>query len=976
MPEPFYTYNLYPNGHYISSASFTLANRLLHIAVILVCLLLTACSAERNNPLSKTYHNTTARYNGYFLAREKMEAIEKGIQAQVVYDYNQPLPIYPLLDSSTAKAFAADLEDVVKKASFPIQWHKNSKWVDDSYNLIGKVRYYQLNFPDAARTFKYVNSTSKDANARHEALVWLMRTFLVTGELDNAQSVSEFLKKERLNKDNARELYLARAQYHRLQGDTTAMIENLALSLPNFEEKDAESRVRFSLARLYQLQRQDKEAYQQYSRILRRNPPYDLGFFSRLYLGQVSELSDAQDKERMANHYRKLLKDSKNNEYKDKILYEMAQFELRQQNYDKALEYLNASLKSTGALPNQKAYSYLLAGKVYFEHLNKYNLAQAYYDSAVQVYPPGAIDYQQVVERRDILTDFATQFSTIQTQDSLQRLARLSEGERLQFVQQLVQREEEERLQALAMQQAKQQTQEQGRRGSLENTRRNNGGNGGNADNSGIWYFDNPAAMATARSEFVRRWGDRPLQDNWRIRSRGEATEQAPVAQQQPEAAPAEPTQSPEERMAAQVQTYLQNIPTTTAALQQSERQVEEALFKLANIYSQKLKDNTKAAETYEQLLARFPTTGHAAEAYYALYLIYDKAGDERKTAYYNKIKQQFPYSTFAQLIDDPEFLSKNAAENIKAHTLYDSAFVYYENKEYKETTRLLAQLGKEYPRNDIADKAAFLGVLVTARTEKPEALREQLQQFKAAYPASPLLPQANQLLTTYQELEQKNLLRREAPQVITALHRAEKGASLTPEEKVSTEIASATASTAAEIPLPNKQTVKDTAAAPPDTVAQKVSTKQADTTTQAAPPVVQPDTNSTTANPEIADPLAYDVSTDSAFYFVLLYPTAAPAFKDVVAKYEKYNSTYYKKQNITIDSVAFSDSQTMLVLRSFPDVKLAQSFNVKQKGPQAPIGRIRGVEFTTFVISSANFQKFKQKKDLETYLNFFRNNY
>jgi hypothetical protein len=127
---------------------------------------------------------------------------------------------------------------------------------------------------------------------------------------------------------------------------------------------------------------------------------------------------------------------------------------------------------------------------------------------------------------------------------------------------------------------------------------------------------------------------------------------------------------------------------------------------------------------------------------------------------------------------------------------------------------------------------------------------------------------------------------------------------------------------------------------------------------------------------PEAADPLAYHNNPDSAFYFVLLYPSDAPAFKEVVAKYEKYNNTYYKKQNITIDSVAFSDAQTMLVMRAFPDVKLAQSFNVKQKGPQAPIGRIRGVEFTTFVISSANFTKFMQKKDLETYLNFFRNNY
>jgi hypothetical protein len=64
-----------------------------------------------------------------------------------------------------------------------------------------------------------------------------------------------------------------------------------------------------------------------------------------------------------------------------------------------------------------------------------------------------------------------------------------------------------------------------------------------------------------------------------------------------------------------------------------------------------------------------------------------------------------------------------------------------------------------------------------------------------------------------------------------------------------------------------------------------------------------------------------------------------------------------------------------MLTLSSFDDYNLAQSFNIKQKAPQAPVGRIRGVSFTTFVISAANYQKLLEKKDVEAYLTFFENN-
>ncbi|WP_161889379.1 type IX secretion system periplasmic lipoprotein PorW/SprE [Pontibacter russatus] len=956
--------------------------RTLHLLFILAGLLLAACSAERNNPLSKAYHNTTARYNGFFLAREKMRLMEEALQEQTQYDYNQVLPIYPAIDTTTAKAFEADLEDIKKKASHPIQYHKNSKWIDNSYIQIGKANFYQLNFAEAVRTFKYVSAISKDEDDRHEALVWLMRSFMQLGEMENAQQVSEYLRKERLNKENARELYLARAHYYRQQADTAQVMENLALSLPNFDDKDHESRVRFMLAQLYQLKNQKKEAYEQYSKILRRNPPYDLGFFSRLNLGQVSELSDEQDRERIAGYYEKLLKDEKNLEYRDRIYYEMAQFELRQQNYDKALELLQQSLKTPGSLANQKGYSYVAAGEIYFDNLQKYDLAAAYYDSAVQVYPQRAPEYETVVEQRDILSDFAKQYGTIQTQDSLQRLARMSEQERLAFVQALVQREEEARQQELARQQEQQQLAQA--QPSRNNRRSQNGDAFGTAtEPGGVWYFDNQAAMASARAEFVRRWGDRPLQDFWRYRSRGETGEQPAAAIAQ---APAQDTAQaqipPEEMAAAQVQTYLQNIPLTTADMQRSEKQVEEALFRLAKIYAQNLNDTAQAEQTYLKLLQRFPKSEHTAEVYYSLYLLYGKAGNvAQQQVYYNKVKQEFPNTSYARLLDDSEFLTKNAADNLKARALYDSAFSFYDAQEYAQATALLNQVTSQYPLNDIKDKVSFLEVMVTARTQKPEVLRQQLERFRKNYPGSPLQPQADQLLAIYSELEQKNLLRSDAP-AAPAPKEPKSEVALTPEQKVSTELASITASAAkatpqlppaaAPTPKPQQQAEAQPQAAtpPPDSAATAAPAQPAAATTADSAGVAI-----VTATPA-ADPLAYEAAADSAYYFVLVYPAAESAFKDVLKKYEQYNSTYYRNEKLSIDSVAMAEGKTMLLVKAFSDPELALSYNVKQKGPQAPVGRIRGVDFTTFVISSANYRKFLQKKDLEAYLAFFKNNY
>ena len=38
--------------------------------------LISACSAKKNTLTSKAYHNTTARFNAYFIAREHIKEVE------------------------------------------------------------------------------------------------------------------------------------------------------------------------------------------------------------------------------------------------------------------------------------------------------------------------------------------------------------------------------------------------------------------------------------------------------------------------------------------------------------------------------------------------------------------------------------------------------------------------------------------------------------------------------------------------------------------------------------------------------------------------------------------------------------------------------------------------------------------------------------------------------------------------------------
>ena len=720
------------------------------------------------------YDNIVARDNAYFLAREKMRAVENTMFAARVNDYNRVLPLLPTLDDATVSRVTADLDDIIKKASLPVQHRPGSDWTDDSYLLIGKARYYKKELEDAAKTFKYVNTTSKDPNARHESLIWLMRTFLALKELDNAAAVSDLLDKEQGSEQNARELFVTRAEYFLKTGDATKAIENLEKAIPYITPKNEQSRTRYILAQLYQNQGEDKKAYAQLNQILKRNPPYELDFYSKLMLGQVSDLNQT-DRARLDKYFAKLLKDTKNKEYRDKIYYEMARLEYRQQRYPAALALLQKSARVPTANRAQKSYTYLLDGRIYYENLQKYRLAAAYYDSTVQNLPREAPDYEATVERAGILKDFAQQLTIIETQDSLQTLARLDTAtlnQRLTAYAQAELAEQKRQAEALAAKQARDEQRSQQQTATGLSTSRDLQPNVSAEDflagNTGAkWYFDNPTSLSTARNDFIRRWGDRPLQDNWRTVSQATNSAVTPQGGNVPvsiagngttlvngtgqEAAPADPAV----QLRDLTNRYRQNLPLTPAQLQQSDAQTQEALYMLGGIYNQQLKEPARAAETYDKLLTRYPKGAHTPETLYILYLLYKEQNEPGKAEEYaSRLRAAYPNSSYARLVADPEYLRRTSVANAQVAVLVDSAFTFYKKQDFKKASTVLANARKQYPENDLNDRVDFLNTLLTIRTQPPTTAKAAVEKFYKSYPESPLANQAVAMLTTYKKYE------------------------------------------------------------------------------------------------------------------------------------------------------------------------------------------------------------------------------
>ncbi len=716
------------------------------------------CASERGTLVSKAYHNTTAHYNGYFLGRELLKEAETSLRKSHSDDYNRVLDVLIQPTEQSANTQMGTLEEVIKKASIPIQRHKYSKWVDDSYVLIGKARYYRLDFENAIPTFKYVNAKGKDDDLRHEALVWLMRTFMLAEQPSSVQTVANYLSKQELNHDNRREFGLTMAQLHLEEKEYAKAAEYLTDAVPLARERDQRSRLHFILGQILQMQGQDADSYYHYRQVLRHNPPYELSFYTKLNMAQVTALADGQDVKRIQKYFRKLLRDQKNLEYQDRIYYEMARFELKRDHLNECLALLRKSVAAEGGSPNQKAYSFLLLGELHYERLRDFTAAKNYYDSTLAFLDPKADNYEQIARRQKVLADFVEQYQIVQRQDSLRQLAAMDSVALSTLLDGMVMREDSARkaeAKALARQERQQQQQQQR---SLFDDGLGIQGTGGGGNQ---WYFYNQAAISQGRGAFVSTWGRRPLEDNWRRSDKERMMDtDAPVARQgevppgQPgtetpaEQAPDAPKADPAALLAQRKQELYKDIPLTAEAYQASGEHLAEALYRLGKIYNQRLLEYANSVETFERLLAEFPGREEEPEVYYFLCLTYRTLEKpDRAEAIKARLKGEYPQSAYARKLDNPNFEEENRLAEAAIRERYRQAYAQYEAARYELAYASLQQIRQEFAVNPFEEQVTLLEMLLIGRMDTLSVYRDTLQGFVAAYPNSQLVPHVQRLI-------------------------------------------------------------------------------------------------------------------------------------------------------------------------------------------------------------------------------------
>jgi hypothetical protein len=743
-------------------------------------LLLHACSTEKDAALNRWYHQTTTKYNGLFNAKELIHESMKVYLASRKEDFTEVLPVEALPNEEDALAMFPALDTAISKCTKLIAKHsmpsfesrakkeEYNKWIDRTWMTIGQAKYIKRDYLEAIRNFEYIVKFFKKKPTKFSAKIWIAKSYIRIGDLRSADAMLKEVQKDRekLDADNADQKNktkssskIIKAQNKKDKGSKEKPLKlpkdfdyemNKALAdLAIHQEKwqDAEkyltealsakkvnkkelARMHFILAQLAVKNGSKDKGVQEYTATLKRNAKFDMHFTARLYRAMAGSETN---REKLKKELNKMLRDSKNTEFKDQIYYALGDMEFSAGNKDLAMVNFTKSVFYSVSNERQKGSSYERMGDIEFTDKN-YVRAQKYYDSCVKsVNENNYKNYFPVKKKSEKLFDLVKAIETIELQDSLLKISTLSEEEQLAFAEKVKKQLEEE--------DKKRQEAEARKLAELQSMKAAGPAAGGSG---GKWYFYNQKQRTDGFEEFKRIWGQRPLEDDWR------RSQKTPVisAIQDPDSSDTmnNAEETPKEKYA--VESLLANVPQTDSARNASRELIMEALYKSGRIYQEELSELQLAQRQFEEILARNFENKHNVLAAYQLYALHT-GKDESKAAYYKEyVLNNYPNSDYGNYLRDPEYFVKRKERERLDLDDYDKVVERFRNGMYSVVRIRANSIIENDPKNAYRQGYMLLYALASAAlTAHKEETIPLFQRVIDEYPNTPMSQRAQTLI-------------------------------------------------------------------------------------------------------------------------------------------------------------------------------------------------------------------------------------
>lgn len=709
--------------------------------------LVTSCSRKKDNFVSRNYHAVTAEFNALYNGYLALEEGRNTLNESYADNYWDILPIermqiqedIVLPGQSKNENFNRAEEKAVKaiqKHSINIEGKEKNPQIDEAYLLLGKARYFDQRFVPALAAFNNILNKYPTSDKINQVKIWREKANI---RLENnaiaIKKLKRLLDEEELKDQDLADATSILAQAYLNTKSVDSAITQLEIAANATKSNDERGRYRFIQGQLYNKLGYKDSANIAFDKVIELNRKTPRIYMISAHIEKIKNFDyENGDKIALLEDLNELEENRENRPFLDKIYHQIAEYHLNNQSDSLAVNYYNKSLRTNSQDKLLRAKNYETLGDMNFDS-SKYEIAGNYYDSTMTNLVLNSKPYRIIKRKRDNLEDVIYYENIARVNDSVLQLVNFSETERLEYFESFVEalkiKVEEEEKQAEAAE----------RNTGLATVNSTIGGptqNRATPNQTALFYFYNPTTVAYGKNEFIKIWGDRTLEDNWRWSNKtasnsGNNASDVNIFD----------LASDEERFNPQY--YISKIPSEDKVIDSISKDRNFAYYQLGLIYKEKFKAYHLAKNKFQNLLKSNPEERLILPSKYNLYKIYELLGenDEASIAK-NEIVTNYPESRYATILNNPDLANlkdENSPENI-----YESIYAQHQNQEYAQVIAKCDTYINAFDGDPIVPKFELLKATATGRLLGYEAYKKAINYVAVTFANTPEGKQAQKI--------------------------------------------------------------------------------------------------------------------------------------------------------------------------------------------------------------------------------------
>ncbi|WP_271392223.1 type IX secretion system periplasmic lipoprotein PorW/SprE [Aequorivita sinensis] len=714
-----------------------------------------ACSRKKNTFINRNVHAVTAEFNTLYNGDLAFTDGKNRLAAGYRDNFWEILPVERIeIKEAEIKApgknNSGDFNRAEEKAAKAIQKHsmyidgrEHNPQIDEAYILLGKARYYDGRFVPALDAFNFILDRYPTSNSINIAKVWKAKTNI---RLKNEEYAIENLKRmfrdDDLNEEELADGAAMMAQAFINLDSLEPALEYMKMAVDNVQDNELKGRYTFIKGQLYNRLQEKDSANMAFDEVIAMNRKTSRAYMINAYLEKGKNFDyESGDRTAFLTLLNDLAENRENRPFLDKIYNQFGDYYRNSDSIERAVEYYNKSIQAFNQDRVLQAVNYQTLAEINFDDA-EYKKAGAYYDSTLTFLEQNSRQWRRITKKRENLDDVIKYEDIASVNDSVLRLVKMSPAEQEAFfVSYTTALKEQARLDSIEAVKTEQ------RIANNEFYKKDNTAAGPNKGST--FYFYNTSTIAYGKGEFRKIWGDRKLEDNWRLSSKNSSlisdedieAEVIPIS----------------ENEKFKPETYIALIPTDEKVIDSLAKDRNFAYYQLGLIYKEKFKEYNLAANRLETLLTNNPEDRLVVPSKYNLVKIYEELDNASAAEKYkNDILTNHADTRYAEILRNPN--SQLPTDESSPEFKYKQLYKEFEAAKYAEVIEKCDEYMMVYNGNDIVPKFELLKATALGRQQGFEVYKKALNFIALNYPSTAEGKQAQQIYSSVlPQLEFKN---------------------------------------------------------------------------------------------------------------------------------------------------------------------------------------------------------------------------